>query len=101
VRGPAQDIPLLAVDSATKYLFAHLRDTGWCRYSLLLHSDGLLAGYAEADLTVARAAMATTDVVGGRGTHLHRARRPARRGLLLEEVSHLEDQPAAHERTNR
>jgi L-rhamnose mutarotase len=77
-----------------------LADTGWHNYSLFLRDDGLLIGYVEsADLATSVAAMNATEV---------NARWQAQMGelfvdldvppdqgfLLLDEVFHLDAQPA-------
>jgi L-rhamnose mutarotase len=86
-------------------MLAALRDTGWRNYSLFLRSDGLLIGYVEADdLRAAQDAMAATAVNARWQAEMapffvDLEGRPDEGFLLLEEVFHLEDQPAADRTT--
>lgn len=80
---------------------AALAENGWHNYSLFLREDGLLIGYFEtASLEAARAGMAATEVnarwqaeMAGFFVDLGDAQ-PDTGFLRLEEVFHLEDQPA-------
>jgi L-rhamnose mutarotase len=84
-----------------------LAASGWHNYSLFLRDDGLLIGYVETpSLEDAQAAMAATEVnarwqaeMGEFFEELGDAR-PDTGFVQLEEVFHLEDQLAAHDRSS-
>jgi L-rhamnose mutarotase len=84
-----------------------LAETGWHNYSLFLRDDGLLVGYVETpSLEEALAGMARTEVNDRWQAEMAPffeeldGVAPDRGFLVLEEVFHLEDQLARHDRTD-